>query len=72
MLLTTLRRSTILGAIAGTVAAVAIIAIAGFFAVMFAGAAGAMTGAVLGFMVGVIRAPLKVIRGSRGEPARPI
>ncbi len=66
-----IRRSVIFGAIAGAIAVVAILAIAGFFVVMIAGAAGAIAGAALGFVLGIPRAVFKSISGARSSPPAP-
>lgn len=65
MFMSTIRNSVIFGAIAGTVAVVAVLAIAGVFVVVIAGAAGAVAGAAIALPLGILRALLKTISGTR-------
>ncbi len=65
MFIATIRRTVIVGAIAGVVLIVGLIAIAGFFVVLIAGAAGAIAGASVGLMLGILRAILKAVTGER-------
>ncbi len=72
MFIATIRRTIIVGAIAGAVLVVALIAIAGLFIVLIAGTAGAIAGAAMGLIVGIPRALLKAIAGDRSGTVRPI
>jgi ABC-type uncharacterized transport system permease subunit len=69
MFMRTIKRHVLFGAIGGAVFVVALVALAGIFIVMFAGTAGALVGAVLGFVVGLVRAPFS--RGRKVEVQRP-
>ena len=63
-----LRRHMMVGAIAGAVATVGLIAIAGVFVVFFAAAAGGAVGAVAGLIVGLVRAPFRMMSRKNGRP----
>ena len=62
-----LRRHVMTGAIAGAVATVGLIAIAGVFIVFFAAAAGGALGAVAGLLIGLLRAPFRMMSRKNGR-----
>ncbi len=61
------RKHVMYGAIAGAVLVVGVIAVAGVIIVFFAGAAGAVVGGVIGLVVGIVRAPFKMMSGRKPD-----